>query len=89
MLGLTPPVRFCSLLNDPPPSPPQWTYFLNDSYSIPKSFQQDSNVYDVTVDKISTYSHELKCYMLLWQANRSCKKSKLLHQGRTERKLLH
>ena len=25
-----PPVRFCSLFNDPPPSPPQRTYFLND-----------------------------------------------------------
>ena len=52
MLGPTPPVRFCSLLNDPPPSPPQRTYFLSDPYSIPKSFQQDSNVYDVSVDKV-------------------------------------
>ena len=25
-----PPVRFCSLFNDPPPSPPPRTYFLND-----------------------------------------------------------
>ena len=29
MLGPPPPVRFCSLFNDPP-SPPQRTYYLND-----------------------------------------------------------
>ena len=53
------------------------------------SCQQDSNVYDLPVDKISASSHGLKCYMFLWKANGSCKKTKLLHQGRTERKLLH
>ena len=58
-------------------------------YSILISCQQDSNIYDLPVDKTSTSSHGLKCYMFLWQANGSCKKTKLLHQGRTESKLLH